>query len=208
MRLGVFGGSFDPVHRGHLQLAETALQQARLDRVVLIPAAKQPLKPSGPHASDADRLAMLRLAIDAQPQLAVEPLELERGGVSYTYETLQSLAERHPGAELWLLIGADAVAELPQWREPARILALATPLIAARPGHPWPDLSPLASLVGPERLEAIASARQRMPPCDVSSSDIRRRIAAGQPWRALTDPAVADYIEVRGLYGAAAMPLA
>jgi len=206
MRLGVFGGSFDPVHWGHLQLAAAAQRQLDLHRVLLIPAACQPLKPHGPRASDADRLAMLRLAIEGRPGLAVDALEIDRGGVSYTYQTLEALRARTPEAELFLVVGADSVVDLPRWRKVRRVLELATPLIAGRPGHPLADLAPLHGLATPERLEAAAAARLEMPPVPISSSDIRRRIAAGQPWRALTPPAVGDYIERRRLYRGSLTP--
>mgnify|MGYP001268975278 CR=1 FL=1 len=206
MRLGVFGGSFDPVHYGHLLLAESCQQQARLDRVLLMPAAQQPLKPHAPLASAADRVAMLRLAIADRPALAVSTVEIDRGGVSYTADTLRALQKQHPHAELFFLLGADALADLPTWREPEAILALATPIAVRRPGSGEPDVEALAPLTSSERLAAMRSLAVDMPPTPIASSQIRQQIAEGGPWQALTPPAGADYIVAHGLYGADARP--
>ncbi|MEN0111436.1 MAG: nicotinate (nicotinamide) nucleotide adenylyltransferase, partial [Planctomycetota bacterium] len=127
MRLGVFGGSFDPVHIGHVRLARACRDQASLDRVWFVPAATQPHKPGGPVASGEDRLAMLRLALADEPGLEASPIELDRGGVSYTVETLRAIAESQPAAELFFLMGADTLRDLPNWREPGEVLRLATP---------------------------------------------------------------------------------
>jgi nicotinate-nucleotide adenylyltransferase len=203
MRLGVFGGSFDPPHKGHLQLAAAALDQAQLDRVLLVPAARQPLKPEGPRASDSDRVEMLQLAIAEVPdpsQWEVSTLEIDRGGVSYTVETLAELQRCHPGAALFFLMGADSLAELPHWYEPRRILELATPLVVERPGHPAPDVGVLDSLVSASRRAEIGRCRVRMPAVDISSSQIRARIAEGGEWQSLVPRQVAHYIEAHGLY--------
>src|SRR5690349_4586501 len=143
MRIGVFGGSFDPVHRGHVLLAECCRAQAALDRVAFVPAARQPHKPHSPRASDGDRLAMLELAIAGHPEFAASPVELERGGVSYTVDTLRAITAQEPGAKLYLLLGADSLADLPTWREPAAICALATPLAVSRPGWAAPNVEAL-----------------------------------------------------------------
>ena len=135
MRIGVFGGSFDPVHLGHLLLAECCWRQAALDRVLFVPAAQQPHKPQAPRGGDADRVAMLRLAIAGRPEFDVSTIEIDRGGVSYTVDTLRALRAAEPDAELFFLMGADSLADLPQWREPAAICELATPLVVRRAGH-------------------------------------------------------------------------
>ncbi|MAT68784.1 MAG: nicotinate (nicotinamide) nucleotide adenylyltransferase [Planctomycetaceae bacterium] len=204
MRLGVFGGSFDPVHLGHLQLARSCARQAALDRVLFVPAAQQPLKPAGATAAAADRLAMVQTAVAAEEAdavlLAVSTIELDRAGPSYTVDTLAALAQEHPGAELFFLMGADSLADLPQWRDPRRICELATPLVVARAGEAPPDFDVLAPYATAERLEQIRGAMVHMPPAPISSTDIRRRIAAGRPWQDLVPAAVAQYIEARGLY--------
>ena len=136
MRLGVFGGSFDPVHTGHLVLADSCAEQAALDAVWFVPTAKQPLKPTGPQASDDDRLAMLRLALATRPRFEVSDLEIKRGGVSYTVDTLATIAADSLGAELFFLMGADSLADLPQWHRPTKICELATLLVVRPRGSP------------------------------------------------------------------------
>lgn len=200
MRLGIFGGSFDPVHVGHLRLAECCRRQAALDRVVFVPAAQQPLKPGGPVAPAADRAAMLRLAVADRPEFDVSTVELDRGGVSYTVDTLRDFAAMHPRAELFFLMGADSLAEFPAWRDPAEICALATPLVVRRAGEPEPDFDALGEVVAPARLAEIRAAAVDMPPAAVSSSAIRAAIAGGGPWRSMVPEAVAQYIDRRQLY--------
>jgi nicotinate-nucleotide adenylyltransferase len=201
MRRGIYGGSFDPVHVGHVELARAALDRARLDRVDFVPAALQPLKSTGPQASDADRLAMLELALADDPHLGVCDLEIRRGGYSYTVETLRQLHDAHPDDELYFLMGADSLHDLPKWREPAEICRLALPVVVARQGEPTPDLSLLAGLVTTERLKAIRAAMIATPVSHVSSTDIRHRLATGQEIRGLVDPRVEEYIKTHGLYG-------
>jgi nicotinate-nucleotide adenylyltransferase len=206
MRIGVFGGSFDPVHRGHVLLAECCHAQAALDRVLFVPTARQPHKPRTPRASDIDRLAMLELAIAGHPEFATSPIELERGGVSYTVDTLRVIAAERPDAKLYLLLGADSLADLPTWREPAAICALATPLAVGRPGWEAPDVAALARIASPEQLEEIRTLRVEMPATAISSSAIQRMIAEGGEWQSLVPAGVADYIVERGLYASDPKP--
>src|SRR5689334_14328256 len=128
MRVGIFGGSFDPPHVGHLLVAVDALERLGLDRMVLVPTAQQPLKVArgGSHASAEERLAMTRLLADGDARFEVDPIEIERGGISYTVDTLEALAGRWPEAELFLLAGADVLGSFHRWREPERIRSLAT----------------------------------------------------------------------------------
>ncbi|QDT71285.1 nicotinate-nucleotide adenylyltransferase [Lacipirellula limnantheis] len=200
MRIGLFGGSFDPVHRGHLLLAECCWRQARLDRVEFVPTAQQPLKPRGPVASEADRVAMLRLAIADRREFALSLLEVERGGVSYTVDTLRQFRSERPDAELFFLMGADSLADFPTWREPAVICDLATPLVVRRAGSPPPDFNALAPLVTAERLAEIRALEVEMPATPISSSNIRQSIAEHGEWQALVPETVAAYISERGLY--------
>ncbi len=200
MRIGLFGGSFDPVHRGHLLLAECCWRQARLDRVEFVPTAQQPLKPRGPVASEADRVAMLRLAIVERREFALSLLEVERGGVSYTVDTLRQFRSEQPDAELFFLMGADSLADFSTWREPAVICDLATPLVVRRAGSPPPDFTALARLVTAERLAEIRALEVEMPATPISSSNIRRLIAEHGEWQALVPETVAAYIGERGLY--------
>jgi nicotinate-nucleotide adenylyltransferase len=202
MRLGIFGGSFDPIHRGHLLLAHCCLEQAALDQVWLLPTAHQPLKPSGPQASNADRLAMLKLAVAAQGPLQIQTTELDRGGVSYSVETLELLHTQHPEAELFFLMGADALADLPAWHRPHDFCQLATPLVVHRAGTPAPNFDLLRPLVSEQRLAQIRAAQVDMPPTLVSSSGIRALVASDGPWQQYVPPSVADYIQQHQLYAA------
>jgi nicotinate-nucleotide adenylyltransferase len=200
MRIGVFGGSFDPVHRGHLLLADCCWQQAQLDRVEFVPAAQQPLKPRGPIASESDRAEMLRIATTDRPEFSVSTIEFDRGGVSYTVDTLRQLRVEHPDAELFFLMGADSLADFPHWREPAQICRLATPLVVRRAESPEPDFESLRPFVAPARLQEIRAAQVEMPATPISSSQIRRLVAEGGAWRPLVPTAVAQYIEKGRLY--------
>jgi nicotinate-nucleotide adenylyltransferase len=196
MRLGIYGGSFDPVHHGHLALARACQRQAGLDEVWFMPTAVQPLKRHGPQASDAQRVEMLELATREVPSWRVSTLEIERGGKSYTVDTLRQLNEDLPEAVLFFLMGADAVREVPQWREPEEIFRLAAPLVVRRAGEVEPDM---------QALQAFAAANKQprlleMPGHAISSSDIRRRIAAGEPIVDLVPSAVAALIAAHRLY--------
>jgi nicotinate-nucleotide adenylyltransferase len=200
MRLGVYGGSFDPVHYGHLLLAECCRETLRLDEVWLIPAAVPPHKQARDLAAAKTRLEMLELALGGHEQVRASDLEIERGGVSYTAQTLASIHDTHAEATLFLLMGADSLHDLPTWREPARICELAIPAVVRRGGSPEPDFSVLASLVSAERLATIRAAQVEMPLVELSSTDLRRRAAAGQSLRFRTPRAVEKYIETHGLY--------
>jgi nicotinate-nucleotide adenylyltransferase len=193
MRLGLFGGSFDPVHNGHLLLAECCR-----DQLWFIPAGVQPLKPRGPVASGADRVAMLRLAIAGRERLLVSTIEVDRDGVSYTVDTLREVRRRRPDDELFFLMGADTLADLPQWRDPAEVLRLATPLVVHRAGSPPADFAALAGLVSPTRLDELRAHLVEMPATDLRSSELRSRLAAGESIDGATPRAVAEY--ARGVY--------
>lgn len=183
--IGIFGGSFDPVHHGHLIVARAAREQLGLAEVRFVPAGRQPLK-QGHAAGPADRLAMLEAAVAGEPGFAVDPLELERPGPSYTVETLAALAERHPGVPLVLLLGADAAADFAKWRDPAGIRALARVVVLTRDG---------ARGAGPADLEVV-----RVPAVEISATAIRARVRAGQSIRWLVPDGVAALIAARGLY--------
>ena len=200
MRLGIFGGSFDPVHYGHLLVAETCCQQRKLDRVVFVPAAVPPHKQQWQLTSARQRLEMLELAIAGNERFEVSTIEVERGGVSYSVDTLSALAEEHPQATLFFLMGADSLCDLPTWREPQRLCQLAIPLVACRADTPEPDLSTLARLVDEDRLGEIRRHQVTMPIVEFSSTDLRRRVAAGESIRYRTPRAVQKYIETHGLY--------
>jgi nicotinate-nucleotide adenylyltransferase len=196
MRLGIFGGSFDPVHLGHLALARACQQQASLDEVWFTPVAIQPLKHSGPKASDAQRIEMLRLATRSEPSWRVCTMETDRGGFSYSVDTLRQIHEELPETALFFLIGADTLRDVSRWKEPEELFRLATPLVVRRPGETEPNLGKLVNLCSadtqPQQIE--------LPLIDVSSSEIRRRVAAGEPIDRLVPADVDDYINRHGLY--------
>jgi nicotinate-nucleotide adenylyltransferase len=200
MRLGIFGGSFDPVHYGHLLLAESAREQLHLGEVWLIPAAVSPFKSNRQQAPSKARLEMLELALAGSEHLRASSLEIDRGGISYTVDTLTEIARQQPEAKLFLLMGADALRDLPSWREPARICELATPAVVRRGGAPEPDFKGLAAIVSSERLSEICAAQFHMPLIELSSTDLRARAAAGQSLRYRTPRAVEKYIETHQLY--------
>lgn len=190
--LGLFGGTFDPPHVGHLALAEWARERLRLDRVLFIPAGRPPHKRRRPISSPAARLEMTRLATRGHPGFGVSTLELEADGPSFTVDTLRAIGARHPRARLFLLVGADSLDEFRTWRSPEEILALATLAVAARPGS--------------GRAATRAWARRRgvvwlgNPGLEVSSSLVRERARAGRSVRYLVPDAVARYIARHRLY--------
>lgn len=200
MRLGVYGGSFDPVHLGHLLVAENCREQQKLDEVWFIPAATSPHKKHAAPAEPRHRLEMLKLAIGGHEPFRVSTLEIDRGGVSYTVDTLEALHAEDPSREMFLILGADALDDLPSWKDPGRICELAIPLVVRRAYAPDPDFSVLARLMSHERIVAAQAAQVNMAPIGIASSDIRRRITTGKSIRFRTPRAVEKYIETHGLY--------
>ncbi|HEX4132537.1 MAG TPA: nicotinate-nucleotide adenylyltransferase [Pirellulales bacterium] len=200
MRLGIFGGSFDPVHYGHLIAAECCREQAQLDELWFVPAAVPPHKLDRQLSLAADREEMLRLAIGGQEAFRLCRLELERGGVSYTVDTLEAIHGSRPDDTLFLLLGGDSLRDLPTWREPKRICELATPLVVTRPGAPEPDYGALAQVVGSDRAQEVRRQQVAMPQIDLSSTDLRQRVRHGQSIRYRTPRAVEAYITAHRLY--------
>ena len=188
-RVGIFGGSFDPVHTGHLLVAQAALEELALTRLFFVPAAQSPFKPDGKPASANLRLSLLRLALAAQTNCEVDDQEIRRGGVSYTIETVRDYAKRFPEAELFYLIGADNVASLPKWREAEELARLAQFVAIPRPGEAQPVFPP------PFRGQTLKGF-----PFGVSSSQIRARVKAGQAIEPLVPAAVAEAIRNYQLY--------
>ena len=199
-RLGVLGGTFDPVHYGHLLLAESAREQCRLDQVWLLPTAAAPHKQRQSTSTAHHRIEMLKLAIGGHPALHVSSLEVDRGGVSYTVDTLSIIREQHPDAELFFLMGGDSLEDLPHWRQPHRILELAIPVVVRRAGWPEPNYDALKHLVTPQRLASISQCQVVMPVIELASTEIRRRVGNRESIRYRTPRAVEKYIETHGLY--------
>lgn len=189
MRIGLYGGSFDPVHLGHLLVAEAACEEMELDRVVFIPAARSPFKPGTAPAPDALRLRWLRIALAGRPQFDIDDIELRRGGTSYTIDTVRHYAARHPKAGLAWLIGADHVPSLHLWREAEALSRAVEFIMIPRPGCP----------VGPAP-EPFRVRPLRGWPLAISSSEIRERIRNGRPVEHLLPPHVAEAIQQAGTY--------
>jgi nicotinate-nucleotide adenylyltransferase len=200
MRVGIFGGTFDPVHIGHLILAEQAREQASLDAVWFIPAPRPPHKEEAALTRFEQRVEMLQLATAGNPSFRIDEVEKERSGPSYTAKTLEELTGRHPGAEFFLLVGSDTLADLPNWRDPARVLELAALAVMARPGHALlttADLRRRLHLPPEARVELLTVTT---PLFEVSSHDLRGRVAAGRSIRYLVPRAVECYIHEKRLY--------
>ena len=203
MRLGLFGGTFDPVHYGHLILAECCREACALDAVWFLPAGDPPHKELGGISSGQARAEMLEFAIAGHPQFAVNRMELERDGKTFTFETLQRLHAEDSTRDLFFLIGADSLADLPTWREPKRILELATIVAVNRGDRPLPDVNAVATRIGGESSKSQIAGRimvVTMPGIDISSTDLRRRVREGKSIRFLTPRAVEIYIAEHRLY--------
>jgi nicotinate-nucleotide adenylyltransferase len=205
-KIGILGGSFDPVHWGHLLLAETCREQCGLDEIWFLPASTPPHKLRQQLSSAAHRVAMLQLAIAGHAALRVSTLEIDRGGVSYTVQTLGELTQRYPQDEFYFLMGADSLQDLPTWYQPQEICRLAIPVVVRRAGAPEPDLDVLQAVTTPERLASIRAHQAQMPLIELSSTAIRQAVAAGRSIRYQTPRAVEKYIQTQRLYRTAESP--
>jgi nicotinate-nucleotide adenylyltransferase len=199
-RIGLLGGTFNPPHLGHLLLAQEAHDQLGLDRVVFVPVAVPPHKEADGDPGAAARVELCRRAVGGDDRFDVSTLEVERGGASYTVDTLREIHATSPGDELSFIVGGDMASSLPTWREPADVLRLARLAVAERDGVRRADIL--------DRLSSLPGAAERvdffdLPRVDVSSSLVRRRIAAGHPIRYLVPDSVAEYITANGLYRSA-----
>lgn len=183
MRIGIYGGTFNPVHHGHLILARQTLEEFKLDRLVFVPAAESPFKIQNHSAPAGDRLAMLRLAIAGEDRFSVDPLEIERGGISYSIDTVKMFRNRDPGAELFFLVGEDNADRLTEW-------------------HRFEELKKLAYFVVLSRSEDFQSPEypvvQRR--IEISSTEIRNRVANQESITYLVPESVKHYIEQHQLY--------
>ncbi|MFN0056453.1 MAG: nicotinate-nucleotide adenylyltransferase [Planctomycetales bacterium] len=198
MRIGIFGGTFDPVHYGHLLAAEQCRERCQLDEVWFLPAGRPPHKLSQTIASGSAREEMLKLAIAGHDTFRVDRRELQRSAPSFTVETLAEIHRDHPEQTLFFLMGADSLRDFPTWREPGRILELATLVVVNRPDAPLPAVTPLHEALGEVAAGGIEVVT--IPGVDISSSDIRRRVLAGETIRYMTPRAVECYIQTHGLY--------
>jgi nicotinate-nucleotide adenylyltransferase len=196
VRIGILGGTFNPPHLGHLVCAEEAYVQLRLERVMLVPARIPPHKPVDDEPGVEHRLEMCRLAAGGERWLEVSDLEVTRAGPSYTVDTLEQLHSRTPDSELSLIVGADVAVGLPEWREPERVLSLATLTVAERPGTAREAVEQaLAEIRGGDGARFFD-----MPEIGISSTMLRERVRAGEPTKFLMPDAVRNYIDHHGIY--------
>jgi nicotinate-nucleotide adenylyltransferase len=198
MRVALFGGTFDPPHRGHLAIAAAAADAFALDEVLFAPAGLQPLKPDGAHAPFADRLAMLSLACLPETRFGVSDLDEPHpdGTPNYTVQTLTALHQLMPADTLFNLVGADSFLNLRHWREPDRLLELAEWIVVSRPGFPLDDLSRLNLTPRQQtRVHLLQTVHE-----DIAATDLRQRLEAGDPCPDLLPAPVSDYILTHHLY--------
>lgn len=202
MRIGLFGGTFDPPHLGHYLAASDAFEALALDRLYFVPAAQQPLKQGAGCAPAADRLVMVARMVEDDPRFAVDPIEIERAGLSYTVDTLEAFARRSPHDERFLLVGMDVVETLDKWRTPRRIAELATVVVLRRGNGSAPvETAGIAgavrAVIGEDVRPPVVLETRRV---DLSSTEIRERLRAGRSVRGFVPDVVARYITERGLY--------
>ncbi len=196
VKLGIMGGTFDPIHNGHLIIAQEVAYKLSLERVLFVPAADPPHKQQQLVERIEHRLQMVRLAIAGNPTFELSTIEIERAGLSYTVDTLETLHQQQPDSELYFIIGADAAADLLQWHKPERIIELARLAAVGRPGYELPLDKLLAAL--PQlhtRLERVTA-----PLVEIAAHEIRERICKGAPVKYLVPPVIEEYIRHEQLY--------
>jgi nicotinate-nucleotide adenylyltransferase len=195
--LGIYGGSFDPIHLGHLLVAEATREALALARVLFVPARVSPLKPHGPVAGAEHRARMVALAIEGNPHFALSRVDLDREGPSYSVDTVARIRDEAPDADLYFLVGMDALPDLPRWRDPERLLALCRLAAFGRPDAPPLDRAAIeAALPGSAaRIEAV-----QVPAIAISSTDLRQRLREGRSVRYRVLPTVEAYLHAHHLY--------
>ena len=201
MRIGIMGGTFDPIHVGHLIVAECVADELRLDSVLFVPCFRPPHKGAGALSPPRRRYRMVELAVEGNPRFAAEPAEIERGGISYSVDTIKALRARYPrGTRLYFIIGADSLHEIHTWREYRRILSICTVVTAGRPGFDREGWTPTEGLFSDGAVESLRRHFVRSPLIEVSATEIRRRKREGKSIRYLVPERVERYIERHGLY--------
>ncbi len=191
-RVGLFGGSFDPIHFGHLILGQDLLESGRIDELWFIPAGDTPLRDAGTEAPARDRLAMARIACAGRPGTEVLELEVKRTGKSYSVDTLEALRAEHPDVLFHWILGTDRFVQMADWKDPERLAELTAFIVLKRPGHAYPAASDLPGRI---RWEAV---EQRI--LEISSTEIRNRIREGKPVDLLLPEGVNTYIQNHNLY--------
>lgn len=200
-QIALYGGTFDPIHVGHLITARSVAEQLDVERVVFVPSASPPHKLDVAITPTEHRLEMVRLAIDGEPGFDVSDCEIRRTGPSYTFDTIMSYRQTvGADATVYWIIGADSLAELASWHRVAELVRQCRIITASRPGFEQPDLSSLAALVTDEDLATIRDGILATPRIDVASTEIRRRVGAGASIRFLVPESVRKYVHDRGLY--------
>ena len=198
MNIGVLGGTFDPIHNAHIVVAEEARAALNLAEILFVPAGQPQLKENTPISAAAHRVEMVRLALADKPYFRLSTMEIERGGPSYTVDTIAELqAGFGAGNELFLILGWDSLAELPKWREPSRLIAMCRLVVAPRPGYSRPELNALETVI-PGISQRVTIMDK--PEIDISASDIRNRVAQGLSIRHLVPEPVNRYIKQHELY--------
>jgi len=198
MHTGVLGGTFDPIHLGHLVVAEEVRTQLNLDEVQFVPSGQPWLKSNSPVSLAEHRVQMVRLALANKPYFKLSTIEVERPGPTYTVDTITELqGQLQAGGELFFILGWDSLAELPQWREPSRLIKICRLVAVPRPGYPFPDLNALEKTI-PGLSQRVV--RMDKPQIDISASEIRQRVAQGLSIHHLVPEPVERYIEQQRLY--------
>ncbi|UFP95071.1 nicotinate (nicotinamide) nucleotide adenylyltransferase [Gloeobacter morelensis] len=201
-RLGIFGGTFNPVHRGHLAMAHAARERCKLDQILWVPAAQPPHKPLAGGASIDERVEMVRLAIAGEAGMALSLVDARRPGPSYAIDTLRLLQEQYPGAQWYWLLGQDGLADLPGWYRAAELIPRCRWIVVPRPGSGADPKQAMADLT--ERFGEMFALLTGFE-CDISSTQVREQLATGRAgWEKLLSKPVAVYIHRRGLYGLSA----
>lgn len=203
-KIALFGGTFDPIHLGHTEVANVALQRLDADEAIFIPAKRSPLKGRGPTASDNDRLAMIALATESNERFRVSDCELRRSAPSYTLDTVNQFRdELGPKTAIYWLLGADSVADLVHWYRPEELIDACHVAVMYRGGYERPSFEKYLSRWGRQRVEKLQNDVIETPSIDISSTEIRRRLAAGEDVSKMLHPQVATYIRKQNLYARA-----
>ncbi len=199
-RVGIYGGSFDPIHFGHLLIAELVRERLNLDEIRFVPAAVSPLKLNQQPTDAKHRVDMIRLAIGGNVHFKLDERELQRGGPSFTVDTLAEIKAESPSSDLFFLMGADSLADFHAWREPQRICELAFVAIVARGGHATPDLAKIQTYLPKDQAKQAAEHLVQVPQFEISSTEIRERVRHAMSIRYQVPAAVEVYIESAKLY--------
>ena len=200
LRIGIFGGSFDPIHICHLLLAELCCEALELDQVRFLVANVSPFKIDKQPANSKDRAEMVKLAIGGNPKFEIDTREIDRGGVSYAIDSVRSIVEEFRDSKLFLLMGADAIEDIANWRQPRELFELATPCVISRGGVSEPHWDVLEPYIDALRLGEIINTRVTAPLIEVSSYELRERIKRGKSVRYQIPPAVESFICEHQLY--------